>query len=493
MQTLHLYRHNISELFGIKQQEKIMEKTTKHRLYSNAAVLIITFFTVIAGINIELQAQNRLRFSQAAKIDKLFSGYNNSTPGAAISIVKNGSIVYKRGFGMSTLEYDIPIKTTSIFHIASISKQFTTMAIVLLEEQGKLSFEDDIRKYIPEVPDFGKIITIRHLANHVSGLRDQWELLGLAGWRRKDIKRQKGLNFEPGEEYLYCNTGFTLLAIIVNRVSGKSLRDFADENIFKPLDMHNTHFHNDMSEIVKNRTSAYVRGRGGIYRISIPNFETYGATSLFTTVEDLALWSNNFVHKQVGGESGLRKLLTKGILNDGKEIDYALGISHGTYRGLATIGHGGADAGYRSNFIMFSEHNLSIIIFANVSNANPALLSRKVADIILENKFTEEKPTASRPQRNTRPERPELNSEQLQEFTGSFYSEELDVVYVFYVKDNSLFLTNIKLGDNKLRIKATDKFTWGYHELSFIRNNSQEITGFNINSGRVRNLKFIKK
>jgi len=450
-------------------------------------------------------ATEGLEKSLIEKLDKVFSRFNNSTPGVAVSVVKEGEIVYKRGFGMANLEYDIPITPGSIFHIASISKQFTTMSIVLLAQQGKLSLDDDIRKYVPEVPDFGETITIRHLAHHTSGLRDQWDLLGLAGWRAQDVKkqedvlnlvkRQKELNFRPGEEYLYCNTGFTLLAIIVDRVTGKSLREFADENIFKPLGMKNTHFHNDMGEIVRNRTSAYAPSDEVGFRISIPNFETYGATSLFTTVEDLALWEQNFFHKGVGGEEAFKKMLTKGILNNGEEINYALGISHGTYRGLKILGHTGSDAGYRANFTMFPEQRLSIIILANVSNANPRQLTYQMADILLEEEFTEgKKPTSGRTERRQEPKPPELSPDQLSEYTGTYYSEELDVNYTIVLRDTSLILERKRIEPEELSPRESDTFSMRRRlQIHFTRSKQKKINGFTLSTGRIRNLRFVKK
>ena len=230
----------------------------------------------------------------SAKVDEIFARFDKQdSPGCALAVIKDGQIVYKRGYGMSNLEYGIPISPSSIFHIASISKEFTAMSIVMLAQQGKLSLDDDVRKYVSEIPDFGERITIRHLIHHTSGLRDQWSLLEMAGWREDDvitegdildlISRQKALNFKPGDEHLYSNTGYTLLAVIVKRVSGRSLREFADANVFKPLGMTRTHFHDDHSMIVKDRTSAYQPRAGGGLKVSIPVFDTYGATSLFTT------------------------------------------------------------------------------------------------------------------------------------------------------------------------------------------------------------------
>jgi CubicO group peptidase (beta-lactamase class C family) len=328
------------------------------------------------------------------KVDEVFARWNKTdSPGCALAVVQDGEIIYSRGYGMANLDYDLAIRPNSVFHIASISKQFAAFSIALLDQQGKLSIDDDIRKYLPEIPDYGDTITIRHLAHHTSGLRDQWDLLALAGWRENDIKtnadvlylasRQKELNFKPNDEYLYSNTGYTLLGIIVERISGKTLRQFTDEHIFKPLGMKSTHFHDDFEMIVKNRAYGYQPRPEGGYRISIPLFDTVGATSLFTTVEDLALWEQNYYHKKIGGESVIDLMLKPAVLNSGETIDYAFGLRVAPYRGLKTFGHSGADAGYRSDFLCFPEQRFAVIIFSNLSTTNPALLSKKVADIYL--------------------------------------------------------------------------------------------------------------
>src|SRR5437773_4979630 len=223
-------------------------------------------------------------------------------------------------------------ETVSVFHVASMSKQFTAASIVLLAQQGKLSLDDDVRKYIPELPDFGERITIRHLVHHTSGLRDQWALLGLAGWRysldlitdddvMSVMMRQKDLNFKPGEKHVYCNTGYTLMGLIVKRVSGMSLREFTTKNIFEPLGMTHTHFRDDHAEIVKHNALGYGReDKDKPFRLSVTNFDTVGATSLHTTVEDLQLWDENFYHPLLGGPTCLQQMLARRMLNNGEQL-----------------------------------------------------------------------------------------------------------------------------------------------------------------------------
>src|SRR5438067_4056189 len=228
-------------------------------------------------------------------VDRVFESWRDTDgPGCAVGVSRDGSVVYERGYGMANLETDTPIRPSSIFHVASVSKQFTAAAIMLLERDGKLSLDDNIRKYLPEIPDYGIPITIRHLLTHTSGLRDQWDLLAFARGRFEEdriteadvldiVSRQTALNFKPGSEYVYSNTGFTLLGVIVKRVTGQSLRDFADERIFNPLGMTRTHFHDAYTMRVPGRTSASAPSSGG-WHVSIPNFDVYGATNLFTTV-----------------------------------------------------------------------------------------------------------------------------------------------------------------------------------------------------------------
>lgn len=331
----------------------------------------------------------------AARVDRVFARWDTTrSPGCALGVSQDGRIVYERGFGMANLEHDLAITPDSIFHVASISKQFTAFSVALLASEGKLSLDGDVREHVPELPDLGPRITIRQLMHHTSGLRDQWNLLELAGWREDDLitegdvlgilSRQKGLNFAPGAEYLYSNSGYTLLAVIVKRVSGQSLREFAQDRIFAPLGMTHTHFHDDHTMIVRNRTSAYKPRPEGGWKISIPVFDTYGATSLFTTTGDLLRWQQNFADARVGSRELLAQMLTPGRLNDGDEVRYGLGVVNGSFRGLPTLGHSGADAGYRADVVRFPDQRLVVTALCNLSNIAPAALTRQVAEVYLE-------------------------------------------------------------------------------------------------------------
>jgi CubicO group peptidase (beta-lactamase class C family) len=338
------------------------------------------------------------------QIDALFRELDTTkTPGYAMAIEQNGENIYSNGYGMANLEYGIPINPETIFHVASISKQFTAFAVLILESEGILSVDDEIKKHIPEFPDFGKKITIQHLLNHTSGLRDQWELLITAGWRWDDvitqedllnvIYRQKELNFEPGSEYLYCNSGYTLLTVIVDNVSGMKFTDFTKKYIFDPLGMKHTHFHIDHKRIVKNRAYSYGINKEGKLEKNVLSFANVGPTSLFTTVEDLMKWGNNFKTGTAGGMLPVEKLQVKGILNDGKEISYANGLEVEEYRGLPMVRHSGGDAGFRTYFLRFPSLNTTITCFSNFGLTNPAEITHQVADLLFADKMTEKTST----------------------------------------------------------------------------------------------------
>jgi CubicO group peptidase (beta-lactamase class C family) len=418
------------------------------------ATLLITLRKQIlpAALFISLFSSGLLEARQSStesRVDALFEPVNSdSTPGCALSVMNAGEIIYKNGYGMANLEYGVEITPSSVFHVASVSKQFTAMAVQLLVNEGKVSWDDDIRKHVPEIPDFGHIITLRHLAHHVSGIRDQWSLLMQAGWRwesdvvtQSDVlditSRQQALNFEPGTRYLYSNTGYTLLAVVVERVSGQSFREFTSEQIFQPLGMYQTHFQDDHRRIVKNRAWAYEPHRNGEYgmRNSVPVFDVVGASSLFTTVEDMAAWDRNLYTGEVGGIEGVEQLHESFVLSNGDTISYKRGLIQGSHRGLTTIGHGGSDAGYRSQYIRIPDHELSIAVFCNFPGSGPELLSRLIAGLYLPN---QQQPVSEQSNRQNREEKLRIDrlSEELQELEGIYVAQPGDrIISLTYEND----------------------------------------------------------
>jgi CubicO group peptidase (beta-lactamase class C family) len=383
------------------------------------------------------------------KVNKLFEKWDRpGSPGCALGVYKDGQIVYKRGYGMANLNDDVPITPATVFHVASMSKQFTAASILLLAQQGKLSLDDDVHKYIPELQDFGNRITLRHLLHHTSGLRDQWALLGLAGWRYSQdlitdddvmsvVTRQRELNFKPGEKYMYSNTGFTLLAIVVRRVSGMSLREFTTKNIFEPLGMTHTHFRDDHEEVIPHDALGYEQdGNDKPFRMNLTNFDTNGATSLHTTVEDLQRWDENFYHPRVGGPALIQQMLERGKLNSGELQDYASGLVIGTYKGLPTVDHGGADAGYRSDMMRFPEQHFSAAVLCNFADTNPSALVRQIADIILAKELKAPAPDAAKESAKT--VAAQLTAEQMATIAGMYWGREEDDFAKVQVKEGKL-------------------------------------------------------
>ncbi len=315
---------------------------------------------------------NPARRGLASGIDAIFEDLNSpDSPGGTVAVIRDGELLYSKGYGSAQLEYGIPNTPNTIFHVASVSKQFTAMAITLLAADDALSLDDQVQTHLNYVPELGRPVTLRQLIYHTSGIRDAWGLLGIAGWRLDDVittdhviglmARQQELNFEPNSEYLYSNMGYTLLGEIVRAVSGMSLQEFTEKRIFTLLGMTRTHFHDDHRHAVEGRAYSYAPANGGGFQKSVLSYANAGATSLFTTAEDLARWLDNFRHEKVGGPEVLAMMKTRGTLNNGERVGYAHGLFIGDHRGLTTIGHGGGDAGFVSHVVWFSDTNTGVV------------------------------------------------------------------------------------------------------------------------------------
>jgi CubicO group peptidase (beta-lactamase class C family) len=359
--------------------------------FPRAAVLLLSACSLIAPASFAQQDATELQ----RKVDKVFAAYDKpDSPGCALGIVRDGEFVYKKGYGEASLELSVPITPESVFYMGSVSKQFTAASVVLAAEQGYLSLDDDVRKYVPEIPSYGKTITLREMLHHTSGFRDILGLLLLAGRNFEDIhptpelldllSRQKALNYQPGDEYLYSNTNFFLMSVIIRRATSKTLTQFADENIFKPLDMTHTRFYEDHTVVVPGRIPAYEPLPGGGFRIDwSTNFDKVGDGGLLSSVDDLLLWDRNFYANKLGKGTLLKEMQTPGVLNNGKQIEYALGLTISTYRGLPIVEHGGALFGYRTELLRFPQQKFSVITLCNVGTSNPSRLSYQVADLYL--------------------------------------------------------------------------------------------------------------
>ena len=442
------------------------------------------------------------------QVDQLFAEWNRSgSPGAALAIIRDGEIIYKQGYGMANLEYDIPITTTTVFDIASVSKQFAAFPIVTLSHEGKFSLDDDIRTYLPDVPDFGHTITIRHLLHHTSGLRDWVQSLVIAGVGMEDVisfrhilkmvRHQNALNFEPGSEFLYSNTGYNLLVEIVETVTGDSFREWTDTNIFKPLAMTDSHFHDDHQMILKNRAYSYQAVENGEFKHAVNNTAALGSSSLYSTVEDLAKWILNFDNTGIGEQTVIEQMHQRGMLNNGEQIDYAFGLNIGEYRGLKTVGHSGSWRGFRSHLMRFPDQKFGVVILCNLDTFNPLRLAEQVADIYLADLLapveTTEPSKAAESVEATKSQ--SLAPEQLIEFEGDYYAEELDTTYTIGVHGNQLVAQHIR-HDDILLTYADDHFlgdAWFFPEVRFTRDETGRVIGFKLTGNRVRNLYFEKK
>jgi CubicO group peptidase (beta-lactamase class C family) len=345
------------------------------------------------------RAQGAPPVDSVAAVDRIFASWNTrQTPGCAVGVARSGQTILERAYGMANLEYDVPNTPATIFEAGSVSKQFTAAAVALLAQQGKLSLDDEVSKYIPELPEYETPVTIRHMLHHTSGLRDWGTMASAMGWPRGTrvhthahvldiVSRQESLNYTPGAEYLYSNTNYNLAAIIVERVSGTSFAEFTRKNLFEPLGMTSTQWRNDYTRIVKGRATAYGRARQGGWGLEMPFEDVHGNGGLLTTVSDLLKWNENFVRPRVGGVGFVRELQQRGRLSKGRQISYALGLVVSTYQGVPEVSHTGATAGYRAFLARYPDQHLSVAVLCNAGNANPSI-GQRVADIFLAGQMT---------------------------------------------------------------------------------------------------------
>ena len=374
-------------------------------------------------------------------VDNVFSDLSKpGSPGCAVGVYRNGKIIYEKGYGLANLEESVPITPQSVFDVGSISKQFTAASIVLLEKQGKLRLDDDVRKYIPELPNYsaqgGQKITILRLLNHTSGLRD-YGLLFLAGVNPDSVTtnddalgiivRQKGLNFSPGSNWQYSNSGYLVLSLVVERVSGKNLREFAEENIFRPLGMTHTQYRNDHTSLIPHRALGYDRNEKGDFTLGVSYAEETGDGAVHTSVEDLQKWDENFYSGQIGGQDLAANMQEPAKLADGTVVGYAKGLFIDDYRGLTTLWHGGAWAGYRAYLVRVPQQHFSVACLCNVGNARPWTRAKEVVDVYLADLMkAEEKDSGA-----------DLRPEQLKAIAGLYQNPENgDVLRIALIDGN---------------------------------------------------------
>ena len=546
-------------------------------------IFLIAFVTLTAAVWAAQTQDKTGSLNIEQRITGVLSEWNRlDRPGISVTVVKDGKVVFQKAYGLASMEHYIPITDKTLFHTVSIAKPMTGMAIAMLEVQGKISLEDDIREHIPELPDFGKTVTIGDLLYHTSGIWDWSDALAAAGWHLEDVitfdhimgivKRQQKLQFDPGSKYLFSDTNYNLLAETVKRVTGQSFRDWTRENIFRPLHMFKTVFRDQPGEPIENQAYGYdyhlLRG----YRKGGDNLSAVGSHCLFSSGQDMARWLLNLETGKVGGSTMIEKMFTPGVLDNGEKIDYAYGWHIDTYKGLKRFSVSGQLGGYNSILHYFPEHKFGVVLLSNWISGwgNLAYPAREIVNVYLEAYLEKPAPPTDStskteafkpdpagydqyagdyrwspgflvnvyrekdklmlkiqgrsyqlfPLSETRFKFPfgdiqldfQKNKEgkvdgfllqdvdesggerivprielvnpapdELQEFTGTYYSRELDARYSIILRDKKLVITHLRLSDVSLTPEARDHFTTNssrYRMVEFIRDDRQKVSGF---------------
>lgn len=464
-------------------------------------IYLLLFFS---SLGLSSYAQEFLTEGQIEAIDDIFSEWDKTDqPGLAIGIVKNEKLIFSKGYGMANLEHNISFSPNTIADLGSVAKQITDFAIVLLAQQGKLSLDDEISKHLDYVPDFGHPITIRHLVHHTSGLREIYTALYLAGRQNGDlirqedvvqlIKNQRELNFKPGDDFLYCNTSYALLAEIIGEVSGTSYESFLQENIFLPLGMNKTYIMDKQGELFPNCADSYARRRGEFVKV-YDNCTMVGQGGIYSSLADMAKWLANYQNPKIGGAQAINQMISQGILNNGDTLDYAFGLYNERYKGTQRIFHSGSSAGYRSNLHWLPEFQLGFILLSNRSDLGGAKKAEQLIEILVGDQLDQRLMDSNGEKEESGPITPEMSMEELKSLQGQYYSPELQTVYTIVFENESLKAKHFKLGTINLSPKtaAKDFFSSRIGEVRFERNEKEEATAFRVSMDRVRDVKFEK-
>ena len=456
--------------------------------------LVLLLTLVLTGSTIWSQTNDTVN-----RIDRIFAQYHNEMPGVAVAVALNGKVFYNKAFGLSNLEFPIPNTSETIFECGSVSKQFTAAAILLLDQEGKLSLSDDVRKYVPELPQYDVTITIQNLLNHTSGLKDWGALYSLTGWPRTTraytqklgfdiIFKQKSLNFTPGSRYSYSNSNYMMLVLITERVSGKSLAEFTTEKFFKPLEMTKTQWRDNFREVVQGRAVAYSE-RDGEFYLDMPFEDIHGPGGLLTTTADLLKWNRLLETNEIFSGQIAQQRITPGLLNDGSSTGYAAGLVIGDWNGFKEISHSGSTAGYRAWLAWYPSKKLSVVILSNYASFDPTEAGRAIASAFLGTpQISATVKETSQQSRQAVYENSDLNS-----FAGTYYSEEIETTYTIEFKEGALEVYR-KAGDTfRLISAAKDEFSTsnnGY--FVFIRDKRGRVIGLSIYVSRAENVPFKK-
>ena len=434
-------------------------------------------------------------------VDAIFDRWKTSTPGCAVGVAVRGKPVLMKAYGMADLEHDVPNTPDTIFESGSVAKQFTAMAIMLLVQDGRLSLDDQVRKHIPELPDYGVPLTLRHLLTHTSGLRDWGSVASIAGAPRTTreythahvldiVSRQKSLNFPPGTQWSYSNTGFNLAAIIVDRVSGMSFAEFSKQRIFQPLGMTSTAWRDDHRRIVKGRAVAYSTASIG-YEIEMPFENVHGNGGLLTTVGDLLKWNENFVTPVVGDAATIAQMTTAGKFNDGRNLDYGLGLYVRPLDGVKNVYHSGSTAGYRAHLNRFPESQTSVAVLCNGSDGEATRAANDVSRLYL----GKARPGGiiggvSGGVSGGAPKTEPAPPPRLSDFAGDYWSEEAETKLTAQIDKDRLVLRRRPGMLIELNLVGKDTFRGQIGTVTFHRNASGAVESLSIKQDRVWDLRF---
>jgi CubicO group peptidase (beta-lactamase class C family) len=436
-----------------------------------------------------------------AGVDALFARWTAATPGCAVGVGVKGKPVLERAYGMADLERGVPNAPDTIFEAGSVSKQFTAAAILLLARDGKLSVDDPVRKYVPELPDYGVPLTIRHMLTHTSGLRDWGSVEAIAGWPRgtrvythahvlEIVARQKALNFTPGTSWSYSNTGYNLSAVIVSRVTGQSFADFTRDRIFKPLGMTRTSWRDDYTRVVKQRAIAYAP-QGDGYHEDMPFENVHGNGGLLTTVGDLLRWNENFVTPAVGDAAFLAEEQTPGRFTGGRAHDYAFGLFVGNYRSVREVSHSGSTAGYRAFLTRYPAQHVSIAVLCNAGNANPTQYAHAIADAYLGSELTAAPARAAGPGTVASPAPFRPATADVSAYLGRYMSDEAETFLTIAADGADLVVK--RRPDTVQRMRPVEKDVFnapGLGTITFRRSPGGTVAELSIKQDRVWDLPF---
>ena len=445
---------------------------------------------------LELKVVEPIASDPEKRADQLFYAYNEEgVPGGVVGVIKNGEVVFSKAYGLANLSHSIPYEVNTPTNIGSVSKQFTAMAILLLEQQGKLSLDDDVRKHIPELPDLGQVVTIHNMLNHTNGFREVYNLMPMTGWKGEDmlrreeiiemLKRQEELQNAPGEEYNYNNSAFILLAEIVERISGQTFPEYMEANVFAPLGMTSSLVRPNPAVIIPGASQGYVRDSLG-YHEAGDLYAAYGAGGIYTTVEDFSKWMGNFSKPLLGGIELVNRLVTVDTLNNGDTMSYALGIGVDEFRGLTSYSHGGADIAHRAFLVYFPEIDAGVVAMSNNANFNSGGIANEMAELYFGDSMDPEEEEVGEETGEETTEAEETDSKEvmvpeelLQTYAGKYLLAGMGAVLEYEVVDGRLRMSTEGQPEIYLDPLSESEFTYEGVEASveFLRNDQGEVSG----------------